>query len=589
MIEILRTMCMFLLATGLFFILIDFRTKFDNSFRFFGVSLCLTCGMAAIDLWASTESVGLSQTLYWQRMLHVIACFVSPFFVHYLMVITKSSNIKLFRTLILVSVIISCLIFTNSMLGIKGNSVSGGILYYTIFFPYILGIITILIKTIVSRFNKVDEHSRRILVFHLFGISFLGFCGLLDMTGLLTSATKVIPSFKVIGILGFGFSGALVFAERFAQLLQDRDTAFSKLQTAYSELEDSNNLKELGKSTAIINHEIKNHLFMISGQSQMLLEMENLSVRGKEITNRIISCVHKLNSFTKEILELSKSRIIKEKHPVNLVSLIQSCIERFFPGKKEHILIETESQEQFIYGDWKKLENVFINLIKNSLEAMGESVTPEIKIHLRSNDSVMLVSIEDNGLGCTQAEMEKLFQAFYTTKTRNEGTGLGLSFTRTIVESHGGKINSYSKNLSSPDEHGMLMVMTFPIYEQESLEIEELKVPIYLAPNSLPNYPTILQTFRNLKITPKLLSDTSDYKKLSEVVGEACILGSSEGLSQIPKFKTQKFRRFLVSSVNNQQYVANLEEATSPQLFCEEYVLTRMLPAKSRQLELHSI
>ena len=92
-------------------------------------------------------------------------------------------------------------------------------------------------------------------------------------------------------------------------LLKERDATFLKLETAYRDLEQVNALKQLGESTAIINHEIKNYMFMISGNAQLLDELENLSPKGREIVKTIVSSVERLTVFSDDILKLNEGTV----------------------------------------------------------------------------------------------------------------------------------------------------------------------------------------------------------------------------------------------------------------------------------------
>jgi len=97
-----------------------------------------------------------------------------------------------------------------------------------------------------------------------------------------------------------------------------------------------------------------------------------------------------------------------------------------------------------IKGDSIRLEQVFMNLITNSRQAMMSAGTKAMKIEIKTyfNDDKKSVVAEfkDNGPGIPMEIREKIFESFFTTKEAGEGTGLGLSTARKIVEEHGGKI-----------------------------------------------------------------------------------------------------------------------------------------------------
>jgi signal transduction histidine kinase len=93
-----------------------------------------------------------------------------------------------------------------------------------------------------------------------------------------------------------------------------------------------------------------------------------------------------------------------------------------------------------ITGDRVQLQQVMLNLIMNSIEAMKEVDGKReliIKAQRTENDQ-LLVSVSDNGVGLPQQQADQVFDAFFTTKP--QGTGMGLSISRSIVESHGGRL-----------------------------------------------------------------------------------------------------------------------------------------------------
>src|SRR3569832_2009295 len=95
----LQFVCALLFAIGLLFILIDIRTRFDRSFRFFGASLILLCGMTAIDLWIMPNTPSLDRQIFWQRIYHALACFFIPFSLWYIALLTHSPVLKAMRFL----------------------------------------------------------------------------------------------------------------------------------------------------------------------------------------------------------------------------------------------------------------------------------------------------------------------------------------------------------------------------------------------------------------------------------------------------------------------------------------------------------
>ena len=100
---------------------------------------------------------------------------------------------------------------------------------------------------------------------------------------------------------------------------------------------------------------------------------------------------------------------------------------------------ELAAERPRVMGDRVQLQQVLMNLMMNSIEAMKDVDGPrELIIRSRTEDSQLMVSISDTGVGLPHLQVEQIFNAFFTTKPH--GTGMGLRISRSIVESHGGRL-----------------------------------------------------------------------------------------------------------------------------------------------------
>ena len=112
-------------------------------------------------------------------------------------------------------------------------------------------------------------------------------------------------------------------------------------------------------------------------------------------------------------------------------------------------------------GDQAQLEQVFLNLVMNAIEAMSTSKTGaralQVKTAVGEND--VLITIADSGPGIDPKSIDKIFDTFYTTKPA--GMGMGLSICKTIAEAHGGQLRASANN-----PHGMTFQITLPLLQQ---------------------------------------------------------------------------------------------------------------------------
>ena len=93
-----------------------------------------------------------------------------------------------------------------------------------------------------------------------------------------------------------------------------------------------------------------------------------------------------------------------------------------------------------VVGASRRLEQVFVNLLMNAVQALPEGRPGTVTIRSVSDDTSVTVSISDDGVGIPRGNLDRVFDPFFTTKPVGQGTGLGLSISYGIVEQHGGRI-----------------------------------------------------------------------------------------------------------------------------------------------------
>jgi signal transduction histidine kinase len=573
---LIQIICSSLIAVGFFFLLIDLRTKFDKSFRYFGIALLLLCGMTGIDLWIIPSLRTSDELLYWNRLMYTIGCVFSLFYFWYMAELTRTVNGNYIRCLAGFALVLCFGFQTDAMLRIRDSHLEAGPLYYACFMPYMALCLFSANLIILRKFRGSSAAEKRILSLHLVGFILLFACGVLDLTFSLFLHYSMRISFNTFGAMAFGIMASLIFTERFLQLLKERDATYAKLESAYRDLEQVNVLKQLGESTAIINHEIKNYMFMISGNAQLLTEVEHLSQKGSEIVKNIVTSVERLTGFSDDILKLSRTQIVKERTPVNLSELVKGVVQRLYPERADRFNLIGCDKEHFLYGDWGKLEQVFVNIFNNSFEA-GAGDPVDIRVKMTSDRGLLLVSVEDNGIGCDEGQLGKLFQAFYTTKKSAGGTGLGMSIARTIVESLGGRISAYSKNLVRKGEHGLKLILTFPVYAQNMLEESRRKHPIVLIKDSMDNLGDVIRVFQNVKVNPFVIQGADELNEdefptdsMTVIVNAKAMAANFTKLAVYP-------RLFMVSHHERNLYILDHGKGNRPDAFSEDYVVNRIL------------
>lgn len=198
--------------------------------------------------------------------------------------------------------------------------------------------------------------------------------------------------------------------------------------------------KKLRTSISKLTHEIKNPLAVCNGYLEMMNEKDEiikekyLNIVKKEI-ERTLNVINDFSFFSKEK--------VLEKEELDLKYLLEDILNITKPliEEKHGKIILFGEEELYLNGDYKRLKQAFINIIKNSVEASENNLEIVIKIINHKNEYE--IRVKDNGCGMSKEELNYIFNDFYTTKPL--GTGLGVSYMKEIIELHDGKIEYKSK------------------------------------------------------------------------------------------------------------------------------------------------
>lgn len=211
-------------------------------------------------------------------------------------------------------------------------------------------------------------------------------------------------------------------------------------------LKQEGHLASLGKISAVLAHEIKNPIAGISGAVQLIDEGLPASDPKREIINKIIKEVQRLDSMLKDLLKFSKPITVNPKvHDLN--KLITDTIHLLeFKCRKGKISIDTnlDSNIPNIFIDREKIQQVLLNICINAIESMKEDgrLTIATSMDKPSGSEYIQIDISDIGCGISPDVMKNIFTPFFTTK--KEGSGLGLPISLRIVEKHMGTIKTES-------------------------------------------------------------------------------------------------------------------------------------------------
>lgn len=212
--------------------------------------------------------------------------------------------------------------------------------------------------------------------------------------------------------------------------------SFKKIEQVISlhkSLEHTNENNKMYESLFKITHEIKNPIAVIKGYLDMYDENNE---KHKKYIPIIKSETNRVLVLLEDFLSINRIKINKDIIDISL--LIEEVIISFEPLlKNRHIKVNFEQDEIYIEADYDRLKQVFINLIKNSIEAINNNGI--IDIDIVPKNKYIYVNVKDNGIGMKKEEIEKLNYPFYTTK--QNGTGLGLYLSKEIIKKHDGTMS----------------------------------------------------------------------------------------------------------------------------------------------------
>lgn len=214
--------------------------------------------------------------------------------------------------------------------------------------------------------------------------------------------------------------------------------------------------QQLRESLFKISHEIKNPIAVCKGYLDMF-DINNMKHFSKYIPI-IKSEINRTLDLLQDFSACNKIKI--EYDIVDIELLLEDITENFrlmFDAKNIDFKIELIDDEIYINGDYNRLNQVFVNIIKNSIEAIDNDKKSYIKIYTKQTKNEIKIYVEDNGIGISKDNMKRIYEPFFTTK--EQGTGLGVVLSNEIINAHKGKLEYISEEGISTTA-----IITLPIY-----------------------------------------------------------------------------------------------------------------------------
>lgn len=259
--------------------------------------------------------------------------------------------------------------------------------------------------------------------------------------------------------------------------ISERKRAESELEETRQKYFHQEKMAAIGTLAAGIVHEIGNPIAAISGLIHGMCDDEdNTSLDEENRSNlaMVLDHVGRLINITRDVSEFSNPHA-DEVQLLDLNNLIGKTCRLMRHDKRltgVEIRLDLDQQLPAVFGIGDHLVQIFMNLIINAADAVGEvdGRKPLIEVSTQLIDDKILINVKDNGSGMTAETLERATEAFYTTKTTGKGTGLGLSLCHSIISAHNG-----SMKIDSILGEGTEIKVFIP-YELEELQSPEIEM-----------------------------------------------------------------------------------------------------------------
>jgi signal transduction histidine kinase/CheY-like chemotaxis protein len=237
-------------------------------------------------------------------------------------------------------------------------------------------------------------------------------------------------------------------------------------------MQDITHLKELDQMktefVSTVSHDLRSPLTSIMGYAQMLQAMGSLDEKQEMFVQRIVRGVHQITELISDLLDIGKieAGLDMEMRPCDMTSIAQDAVEqlRGMAAEKSQELIYHQPAEALqVVGNDLRLRQVVSNLVGNAIKYTPEE--GKIDISVRLEDSTVLISVEDSGIGIPPTDLPYIFDKFYRVESDQtadiQGTGLGLSICKSVVEKHGGRI--WAESMVG---HGSIFHVGLPAFDE---------------------------------------------------------------------------------------------------------------------------
>ncbi len=254
------------------------------------------------------------------------------------------------------------------------------------------------------------------------------------------------------------------------------EEALMQLRSTQEELVRSERLAATGKLMAQLSHELNNPIHNIQSLLQSSVKHLASPERSRELLDVALEEVVRLARLTRQMLDFYRSSVVEtEQSRVDVAVLLGEVLRMYQPSLHEDsitLVVDPPLSPLNVYGSQDRLKQVIINLVANARDAIRASRTRvsdracgTITLSASARGDRVRISVADDGIGIPEKYLDKIFDAFFTTKQEVSGVGLGLFVCYGIVQQHYGSID-----VESEDGKGTRFLVDLPIDHHEDAE-----------------------------------------------------------------------------------------------------------------------
>lgn len=242
--------------------------------------------------------------------------------------------------------------------------------------------------------------------------------------------------------------------------ISERKKAEETINEQLKELEAKN--AEMERFTYTVSHDLRSPLITIKGFAGLLMEDLAHGNHGRleKDLQRIINAADKMDNLLRDLLKLSRiGRMLNAYSQFSMTDMAKEVAELLTGSLKEQgVILSIAPDMPIVCGDRVRIREVLQNILENAIKFMGDQTQPRIEIGCEENSGEWTFSIRDNGIGIDPRYHQSIFGLFNKLDPNCEGTGIGLSLVKRIIEFHNGRIWLESAGVGS----GSIFYFTLP-------------------------------------------------------------------------------------------------------------------------------